>query len=561
MGKTEMKTIRTLSLCALAAVSALGAFADYASDRQAAVRRRRDVMYYALGFEPCFWPRNLPFSQQNFWNVRLNALLKTPTPIDTLVYCPIGGFGCLSAKIPSAEMPLKQPSEESTWMRGYRNALPDFVKAGTDPVKEVVAWAQKNKKELFIALPVNSREHANTQKNRPILWDNYFWSPWKERHPNDLVGAAADGAQRYGSATDVNYAMASVRAEYVSMAKDIAETYAVDGIMMDFCSSPLLFASVACGGKAGAKEWQQITEMVAQIRKAVDAAGQKRGRPVLLTARVPDSLSFCKDMGLDLMAVVGQGLLDFVVAGGTVELNPWSYMGDALKKSGVPFYASFNISDIFVGNDSGYEADDDRPTLRRQSPQGYRARIQEAGVGGAAGVMFVNPYHWHRFGLHCVCGTIQSVKTQDKRYFVTYRQNSTARNSMSDGMKHCTREQLVSMWPYDLKGAPAKYGVYVWDDVAALKRQGNAPSRAILTTETSIPSGCQISVTFNGKAVKPLRKIAGSQQFEVPLSALKYGRNEVVVKATGKNKRGQTARLGNVAVDVVFANGREGGAK
>lgn len=556
-----MRTAQRYLFGVLVALLAGGVWAASAVDRTAAVARKRDVMYYALGFEPCYWPKNVPFSPQNFRNIRLNALLRTPTPIDTLVYCPIGGFGCLSAKIPSAEMPLKQPSAESSWMRGVRNALPEFLKAGTDPVKEVVAWAKENKKELFLALPVNSHEQANSQKNRPILWDNYFWSPWKDKHPNALMGAGENGHPKFGSATDVDYGQAIVRTQYAAMAKDLVETYDIDGLLLDFCSLPILFRTVAYGAKAGTKEWQQITDMVAQIRKSVDAAGQKRGRPILLTARVPDSLTFCKDIGLDLMAMVDLKLFDFIVAGGVVELNPWSYMGNALKKSGTPFYAAFNISDIFVGNDSGYEADDDRPTLRRQSPQTYRARIQEAGVGGAAGVMFVNPYHWHRFGLSCICGTIASVKTQDKRYQVTYRNNHAARAAVADGMKHCTREQLISGAPYDLKGAPAKYGVYVWDNLEALKRQGHEPTRAILTTEASIPSGIQTTVTLNGKSVKLLKKIAGSQQYEVPLSILKYGRNEVVVKASGKNKRNQTAKLGNVAIDVIFSEPKKGGAK
>ena len=32
----------------------------------------------------------------------------------------------------------------------------------------------------------------------------------------------------------------------------------------------------------------------------------------------------------------------------------------------------------------------------------------------------------------------------------------------------------------------------------------------------------------------------------------KYGANEVIVKASGKNKRGQMPKLGNIAIDVIF---------
>ena len=57
---------------------------------------------------------------------------------------------------------------------------------------------------------------------------------------------------------------------------------------------------------------------------------------------------------------------------------------------------------------------------------------------------------------------------------------------------------------------------------------------------------------LNNKPLKLRKKRAGSQIFDVPYELAKYGANEVIVKATGKNKRGQTAKLGNIAMDVIF---------
>ena len=557
-----MKTnfVRRFALCACVALAAAGVvWADEAADRKAALARKRDVMYYATGYDPCYWPKGTPYSQAAFWNIRLNALLKTPAPIDTLVYAPVGAFAHLSAKIPSATMPTAQPSEESNWMRGVRNAIPDFVKAGTDPLKEAIAWARKNKKEFIAALPVNMSEHGAKGKGKAVVWDNYFWSPWKDRHPGDLMADAGDaGHPPYASPTAVDYGKASVRTAFAAVAKEIAEGYDIDGLLIDYMTVPTIFRTVAWGEKAGTKEWQALTDMMARIRASVNAAGAKRGRPILLAVRVPDSLPFCRNIGIDLQAWMDQKLVDFIVSGGPMELSPYSYMAEITKKSGIPFYPCFDESGIWVGNDSGYQNDDERPTLRRHAPETFRARLQEAAVAGAAGVMYHNPYHWIRYGLHCVCGGPKDVATANKRYHVCYRNNGAAGAVLKDGQKLATREQLLSGAPYDLKGAPAKFGVYVWDD---LKK--HTPRRVIVTTEASVPSGIQTTVTVNGRAVKLIRKIAGSQQYELPVSALKYGRNEVIVKATGKNRRGRTAQLGNIAIDVIYteAQKKEGGAK
>ena len=561
---TTTRILKSLTLCAGAACLAWGACADDAAARKAALARKRDILYYATGFDAAYYPKGAPYSPEGFWNIRLNALLRTPAPIDTLVYAPVGSFAHLSAKIPSATMPTVQPGDESNWMRGIRNAIPEFVKAGTDPLKEAINWARKNKKEFFAALPVNQNEHGyKTKKGQSVVyWDNYFWSPWKDKHPGDLMSDAGEEAGRppFACETAVDYGKASVRTTFTANAKEIAEGYDIDGLMIDFMTTPTLFKSAAWGEKVGAKEWQALTDMMTAIRAAVVAAGDKKGKPILLAVRVPDSLPFCKAVGIDLETWMNLKLVDFIVSGGPIELNPYSYMAEITKKSGIPFYPCFDESGIWVGNDSGYQNDDERPTLRRHAPETFRARLQEAAVAGAAGAMYHNPYHWIRYGLHCVCGGPKDVAAANKRYHVCYHNNDLARRVVQEGQKFCTREQLLSGAPVTVKAAPVKYGVYVWDD---LKK--HRPSRVIVTTEASVPSGIQVTVTVNGKPVKLIKKIAGSQQYEMPVSALKFGRNEVVVKATGKNKRGQSAKLGNIAIDVMYQTEKKpenaGGAK
>ena len=139
----------------------------------------------------------------------------------------------------------------------------------------------------------------------------------------------------------------------------------------------------------------------------------------------------------------------------------------------------------------------------------------------------------------------------DKRYFVSYTNDRAARNYLKDDAKFHGLPSLISSAPVDLSGGLTKQKVEVWDDVAALKK-GGADAKATLITEASLPSGVDTVVTFNGKELKPFKKRAGTQLYDVPTTLVKYGANEVTLKTKGKNRRGQTAKLGNVAVEMSF---------
>ncbi len=557
-----MRPRSTMSLFFLlaSALGVLASFADIAADCKAAANRKRPVMFYETGIEVCFWPKSLAYSPSNFISLRLGYLAKTPVNVDTIVYAPIGGFAYLSAKIPSAVMPTVQPVG-STWMRNQMNRIPDFEKAGTDPLKEAVKWAHDQKKEFFVALPVNSIENAggyNLEKPPPpFLHDNYLFSPWKLKHLSHLMGGKAVKIPvetksinpPYAHWSAVDYGSPEVRATYSAICKEIVDGYDVDGIFVDFMKQPWIFKSVAWGGNANAKELQQLTDMMAGIKSAVRSAAQKKNKPILLVVRIPDSPQFCKAMGIDLQMWIDKKIPDIFVFGGGFRLNPVSVCGALLAKSGIPFYYSIGASGIYIGNDSGWAADDE--IIPRHSRECFRAQVMEAAAGGAAGVIYDEPTHWARFDQNAIAGSAESELLENKRYFTTYKSGRGANDCLKDGVKFNTLPYLASFAPIELKKGSAKVEVYVWDDLAALKKKGVEP-KATLTTEALIPSGMDIEVTLNGRKVSLARKKAGHQIFSIAPGTLKTGRNEVAVKQTGRNKRGQTAKLGNVCVDVIF---------
>ena len=58
----HMNMTRGSVLAALMVLAAGAVFADYDADCRAAAKRKRNVMYYEVGYNPCFWPKGRPFS-------------------------------------------------------------------------------------------------------------------------------------------------------------------------------------------------------------------------------------------------------------------------------------------------------------------------------------------------------------------------------------------------------------------------------------------------------------------------------------------------------------------
>jgi len=508
------------------------------------------TMYHYYAYEAAFWNKSMPVNADNYYKLGLNSLVGLP--FDTLVFAPVFDFGSMAALLKSAEYPTHQPNAESRWMSNYRNAMPELAKAGLDPIALTVKWCRQNKREAVVALPVNFTSCHNgkpTPKQPSNSWGCYLFSPYKAKNPAMMMNAEGKTPTPFAPAIAIDYTDPAVVEKFKSIAVEIAGKYDIDGIMVDFTMEPTLFKSVGAGGTAAPKEVEMISKMMRDIKEACKAASGRLGHPVALSARVPDSIGYCKDIGIDLQGWLDTKLLDYVVLGGYFQLNRWNVVGDVANKAGVPYYASFMHSGLTVFNDSGYSGDDER--MPRNSREVCAARMTDAMLCKAAGCMFTMGTHWQvAFGNHVVMPyDAKAIRLHNKRYFVSNTNDGIAGRFLKEGTKYRTLQSLVSN--EDLAKGIAKHTVFVWDDIEALKRDGVA-MKITLITEVNIPSGMDTIVTMNGKELKPFKKRAGTQLYDVPLNLIKQGGNEVTVRSKGKSKRGGTALLGNIAVEVTF---------
>jgi hypothetical protein len=538
------------------------------------VNRKRDVIFYQNDVTPVLWPKSMPYSPSGIINgfgrtmdaLAKKALEESIVKPDTFVYVPMPNFANISAVIPSNEPQLAQPSG-SSWLRGIKNAMPEIKKMGKDkdPISTMSAWARKNKKEFFVGLCVNETflQHGyNPLKppsppTTPFLIDNYQFNSFKAKHLNWLMGSQKDtpplkglksNYPSFGSWCQVDYEQPEVRAKFSAIAKEIIKGYDIDGVLIDFCRSPILFRSVAWGGTASAAQCQSITAMLGEISAAAKAKG------CLIAVRVPDSQPACKDAGMDVVAWCTAKYVDLLFFGGKAELNRWSESAEFAKKCGVPFYASIDTSRIYSTNDEGGREDDQR--MPRQCQEVYRARVTEARLAGAKGIMYASGRDewWDSYFVNYTNPKLfqpeqEKIRLENKRYLVNYRHSP---RFVKDVAKYSPifRQTLTTLRPKEIKGT-AKYEIFVWDNFDQLKKERITP-KCYLTTIIEIPSGWNVAVNLNGKPLKLIKKRAGSQIYQIPPGLTEFGRNEIVLSVSGANKRGLVPRIGNIGIDVVF---------
>lgn len=553
------------TLFCLTAVAALGMFA-------ADVNRKRDVIFYHTDMLPALWPKALPYtpeglvhgfdSPRRIMDGITAKAMEAPIQPDTFVYVPMGNFANLSVHVPSNEPQMEQPVG-SSWLSGIRNALPDIKKAGKaqDPISVMSEFVRKkHKKEFFVGLCVNDTflqwGYNPLKPPPPWLVDNYQFNSFKAKHLDWLMGSQKDTPPLKGFKDNfppyadwclVDYNQAEVRAKFAAIASEIIAGYEIDGIMIDFCRSPSLFRSVAWGGTASAAQLQLITDMMAQISAA---AKQKK---VLVAVRVPDSQAACKDAGMDVQSWFERKLVDLLFIGNT-EMNRWSESSEFAKKCGVPFYATLENARIYSHNDEGGREDDQR--MPRQCQEVYRARVTEARLAGAKGIMYTSgrtewwDSWWNYTEPKLFQPAQEKLRLENKRYFVNYR--TWTRHFTKDFLRYapCQRQILSTSSPREIKGT-ARYEIFVWDNMEKLKAEGVRP-KCYLTTIAEVPSGWVIDVTLNNKPIKIIKKRAGSQIYAIPSGLLTFGKNDVLLSVKGSNRRGLVPRIGNIGIDVIF---------
>jgi len=474
----------TIPVLVIAAAACLGtaalaveteALSRLRQQRSEAARRVRRVIFNNDGDDHLL---DGPASAEAFLAKRTTPLLDSQ--VDTIVYCTSRPFGMFTHNTRIGDVLTTKVG----FAGNRNNIVGDLVAQGTDPLRIMVDCGHKSRKEVFWSMRMNDTHDAAHAPDKP----QYYWSTFKEQHRDWLFGSWTK-RPAHGAWSGVDFAEPMVRELLLRVFAEICRNYNVDGIEMDFFRHPVFFKTVANGGRATTKEVAMMTDLLRRVRAMTETEGLRRGRPILVAARVPDSAGYCRDMGLDLDACLREKLIDLLVTTDYFRLNPWEHSIALGRKYGVPVYPC--LTDSRVQGESRF---------RRSANESYRGRAMDAWSAGGDGIYIFNCFN-PRHPLWRELGDPAKLRTMDKLYFVTVCDGSPDRY-LANGSRHQTVPILTPGRSVSLSPSqPWSVPIAVGDDLALAQQQGPRPA---LTCHLQMPSVSrveQLRVQFNGHAV------------------------------------------------------------
>ena len=478
--------------------------AEHRADRERLARRPHRLMFNNDGCDAAYFPAKRESSVANFLSTRITPLAETQ--VDTLSYCTISsGFSLFTHNTKVGEV----LDRDLGVLKGRRNLTPDLIAQGTDTLQVVADYCHKNDLECFWSMRMNDTHDGAHRPDKP----HPLLPKLKVDHPEYLNGTL-DKRPRHGSWTSVNYALPVIRDLAFQFVEEVCRNYDIEGVELDFFRHMSYLKSVAWGGEASRQERRAMTELMRRIRAMSEEVGMKRGRPILIAARVPDSANYARRTGLDIETWMQEGLVDIVIGSGYFRLNPWAEWAALGKGYGVPMYAGLSESRI-RGTDKRF---------RRQSVESYRARALRAWNAGLDGVYIFNVYNARSPFLKEV-GDPAGLATLDKLYFATVRDGNPGRY-LANGKRFCTIPILTPTQPWEITtGAPRELTLNIGDDVAAVAAKGRIPTVTCHLQLDKPRDPAVLDVRLNGTRLGPAKTAGKWVDLPIPATLLRKGDN------------------------------------
>ncbi len=299
--------------------------------KQAAHKKRRIIMNNDgndfSGTKP-----HAPHTPQTFLTQRTTPLLGSH--VDAVFYC-TGVFNFYTHR-----------SDETELLCGNDTAARyahELIQQGTDSLEVMTDFCHTHGLETFWSMRMNDTHDSGTKS---------LLCQWKQDHPQYLVGRHGRkvpyGCNRWSS---VDYGIPQVRDKVFRILEDVCTRYDVDGVELDFFRHPVLFKPQMRGRPVTQVHCDQMTDLLRRVRRMTERVARERGRPLLIGIRVPDSVGYCKALGIDLTRWLEEDLIDIVTGAGYFKLEPWENLVALGKRYDVPVYACLVSRRIMNGGE------------------------------------------------------------------------------------------------------------------------------------------------------------------------------------------------------------------
>ena len=485
---------------------------------------------------------------------------------------------------------------------------------GANPVKHVVDFAHQNGMEFFYTIRMND-VHAGRYPPK-----GSYWPPFRLKHPELLMGyisrqhwekkvipwierfmaienerwekklydpqkelelrrqaeqehPLADVFQRNGVASrdlwfwaGYNWALPPVRARYLEVVEGACQRYDLEGIELDWLRHTMFF-------KLG-EERRNIpimNDFVHQVRQRLDYYAQKRGRPLLLAVRTPDTIDSSLSLGLDPETWVREGWVDLVMAGTglmpfSIPMADWVHLG---HRYDVPVYGCLDrLYSTFRSGRPKFDMRD--PDIEGDDASNYNSvhaachRFWEEGVDG----IYLYDWHTHHgptdprdYGTVPRVGEPGPLARRNKLYRIDTDYYSSS-GAIGDG---CIAAQLPKAFTTQAGPSSSSFTFRIADDPGSVER-------ATLQMRWKQPSDAsRASCSLNGTPLSEPRPLsvkgyaasyglgfqeeAGWSAFEVSPSAVKRGDNrlEIVIQPADSGDPARPAELLEIRLSIGYS--------
>ena len=309
-----------------AAVSNSYTLAQLRQERRRAAHRKRRIIYDNDGCDGFCFAKEA--TAQSLLEER--AIPHLNSQVDTVFYCTTVSMGLYSHNTKAGEV-FTLPFFETG-----RNITAGLIQRGTDALKIMVEFYRKHNTEIFANVRMNDIHDSGAYylgQTPKWKWEHPEWlfgsvkkdpeaaakavadSPYKKYLVSPYKDYVIDKNPPHARWSGADFTVPQVRELEFNVIEELCSNYDIDGIYLDFCRHFPYFKTVAWGEPVAAAQTEMMTNLLRRIRRMTEQVGLKRGRPILVSVHVLDSVRANAAHGLDVGQWLKDDLIDMVVAG------------------------------------------------------------------------------------------------------------------------------------------------------------------------------------------------------------------------------------------------------
>lgn len=520
-----------LGMGALCIGTVWGADEAWEAKREALKNRPRQLILNSDGNEVIHWKTNLPVTVGNFTAQRLE--LYRASSVSTVAYCPqSSGFGYMTTTRAGEffDLPRCIPELQPACL----NAAPLLKAQGLDCLDLTADYCHTNAMEVFVSIRVNDTHDVGYFIPGTKPPRSYLFPKWKAANPDCLFGSDSNKPP-FCAWTAVDFENPKVRDYMKQFVGEFVNNYDVDGIEYDFFRHGQLFKSVGWGAYATEAQLDLMTKFMLELRAITEAAGRRKGKPILVLVRTSDSLGYAKAQGIDVEAWLRRGVMDIWSVSDYFQLDYLKPNADLAHKYGVKFNSALAESRV-----PGYFKRVQKSNKRlanaillpgRNTLESYAAEYAAAMAAGCDGIS--------SFNLSCTGGINKRglldvdprrTKNLDKVYFALVRGSGGYRPEswVKDGGRFYRRPRIDPGILFKIPaGKPYVFHMEFGDEDWA---------RFDMMAKAALAGGRQVVTAFavNGKTIPLGTFAAGVHVFPLQSGDLRRGMNEFSITVDPK---------------------------